>query len=48
MDFLDYSILADQWLEEGAILPADLIYDNRIDEQDLAEFAQQWLMPPDE
>ncbi len=48
VDFLDYSILADQWLEEGPAVPADLIYNNRIDEQDLAEFARQWLMLSDE
>ena len=43
VDILDYTILAEPWLEDGGPLPADLIYDNRIDEQDLAEFCRQWL-----
>jgi hypothetical protein len=43
VDLHDYNILADQWLEEGTALPADLIFDNRIDERDLAEFCRQWL-----
>ncbi|MEA3226459.1 MAG: hypothetical protein U9Q07_10960 [Planctomycetota bacterium] len=43
VDFADYCIFADQWLEEVTNLPADLIYDNRVDVQDLAEFSRQWL-----
>ena len=43
VDFRDYAILADQWLEEAPALPADLIFDNKIDQRDLAEFARQWL-----
>jgi len=47
VDLHDYRIFAEQWLEEGPALPADLIFDNRIDERDLAEFCRQWLMPAD-
>jgi hypothetical protein len=43
VDFLDYSVLAGQWRENQNPLRADLIDDNRIDEQDLAEFCRQWL-----
>jgi len=43
VDLHDYRILADQWLEEGAALPADLVFDDRIDQEDLAEFCRQWL-----
>jgi hypothetical protein len=45
VDFRDYCILSDIWLEEGTALPADLIDDNKIDEQDLAEFCRQWITP---
>jgi len=45
VDVLDYAILADYWLEEGAPMPADLVCDNRIDHLDLAEFCRQWLTP---
>ncbi len=37
VDFLDYSILTDEWRENQNPLRADLIDDNQIDEQDLAE-----------
>ena len=43
VDFSDYSILSNEWLEEGTALPADLIDDNKVDELDLAEFCRQWL-----
>lgn len=43
VDFRDYCILAEEWLREENPLTADLIDDNRIDEQDLAEFCYQWL-----
>lgn len=45
VDFLDYAILAGQWLEEGTPLPTDLIFDNSINQQDLVEFCRQWLTP---
>jgi len=45
VDFRDYNVLANEWLKEGSALPADLITDNKIDEQDLAEFCRQWLVP---
>jgi hypothetical protein len=47
IDLHDYRVLADQWLEEGAALLADLIFDDRIDQEDLAEFCRQWLAPAD-
>jgi len=43
VDFYDYSILADEWRKSENPLTADLIDDNKIDEQDLAEFCRQWL-----
>ena len=45
IDFLDYAILAENWRDEGASSPTDLIYDNRINEHDLVEFCHQWLRP---
>jgi hypothetical protein len=45
VDLLDYAVLAGQWLEEGVPPPSDLIYDDTIDAQDLAEFCRQWLTP---
>ncbi|MHC4559841.1 MAG: dockerin type I domain-containing protein [Planctomycetota bacterium] len=43
VDFRDYCILTEEWLEEENPLIADLIDDNKINEQDLAEFCHQWL-----
>jgi len=43
VDFRDYCILAEEWLKSENPLTADLIDDNKIDEQDLAEFCYQWL-----
>jgi len=43
VDFYDYSILAGEWLRNENPLSADLVDDNTIDEQDLAEFCRQWL-----
>jgi hypothetical protein len=43
VDFRDYNILADEWLQNENSLATDLIEDNIIDEQDLAEFCRQWL-----
>ena len=39
----DYCILAEEWLKSEEPLTADLVDDNKIDEQDLAEFCYQWL-----
>jgi hypothetical protein len=47
VDFGDYCILIEEWGEEQNALTADLTDDNRIDEQDLAEFCRQWLTPGD-
>jgi len=35
--------MAGEWLRNENPLSADLIDDNQIDEQDLAEFCRQWL-----
>ena len=43
INFRDYSILADEWLKSEDSLTADLIGDNKINEQDLAEFCYQYL-----
>jgi hypothetical protein len=43
VNFRDYCILAEAWLKSEDSLAADLIEDNKIDEQDLAEFCYQWL-----
>jgi len=44
VDFRDYGILADKWLQNENLLTADLIDDNIVDERDLAEFCRQWLI----
>ena len=44
INFRDYTILAEEWLKSEKPLRADLIDDNKINEQDLAEFCYQWLM----
>jgi hypothetical protein len=43
VNFLDYCVLAAEWQKSQNPLSADLIDDNRIDEQDLAAFCDQWL-----
>jgi len=43
VNFIDYSILAEEWFKIGEPLTADLIEDNKIDHKDLAEFCYQWL-----
>jgi hypothetical protein len=43
VDFRDYGILADEWLQNENPLTADLIDDNKIDELDLDEFCRRWL-----
>jgi len=44
INFRDYCILADEWLKSEEPLRTDLIDDNKINEQDLAEFCYQWLL----
>ena len=44
VDFRDYRILANEWHKNGNPLTTDLIDDNKIDWQDLAEFCRQWLI----
>jgi len=43
VNFLDYCVLAGEWHKDEKPLEADLVDDNRIDEQDLVAFCQQWL-----
>jgi len=45
VNFHDYCILAEEWLKVENPLEADLINDNRIDEQDLGALCRQWLKP---
>jgi len=45
VDFCDYCVLAEDWLKEQNPLKTDLVDDNKINEQDLAAFSQQWLTP---
>ncbi|MBA7682642.1 hypothetical protein ES703_90994 [subsurface metagenome] len=45
VNFRDFCILAEEWRKEGNPLEADLIDDNRIDEQDLEAFCERWLTP---
>jgi hypothetical protein len=45
VDLLDYAIFAGHWLEEGTPLSTDLIFDNKINMQDMMEFSRQWLSP---
>jgi len=48
VDFYDYTILAGEWMQNENPLTSDLIDDNKIDEQDLAEFCRQWLISVDD
>jgi hypothetical protein len=48
VDFRDYIILASEWHKTENLLTADLIDDNKIDEQDLTEFCRQWLTTNDQ
>ena len=43
VDFTDFCVLAEQWLDEDQSLEADLIDDNIIDELDIEAFGRQWL-----
>jgi hypothetical protein len=45
VDFRDFCILANEWRKSKDTLRTDLINDNKIDEQDLAAFCEQWLTP---
>jgi len=41
----DYCVLTQEWLKDENPLEADLVDDNRIDEQDLGALCEQWLTP---
>jgi hypothetical protein len=43
VNFIDFCILADEWLKTGQSLITDLTEDNKINEHDMAEFCHQWL-----
>lgn len=43
VNFIDFCILADEWLKTGQSLTTDLTEDNKINGPDLAEFCHQWL-----
>ncbi|MEJ2704060.1 MAG: hypothetical protein P8Z79_16620 [Sedimentisphaerales bacterium] len=43
VDFLDYALFSGHWLEEGSALPMDLVFDKKIDHEDLAQFCHQWF-----
>ena len=43
VDFSDFALFADQWLEIGIDLPADLNGDSDVDLNDLKLFVLEWL-----
>lgn len=45
VNFLDYRVLAEEWLTEGESLTADLVKDNIVNACDLAKFCRDWLTP---
>ena len=44
VNFTDYCFLANEWKENEEPLAADIIGDNVIDQYDLSEFCNQWLL----
>ena len=45
VNFRDFCILAQEWLQEGDLLQTDLVDDNKINELDLGALSEQWLRP---
>ena len=45
VNFIDYCVLGQEWLEEESPLAADLVDDNKVDGHDLGAFCEQWLLP---
>ena len=43
VDFEDFAMFADYWLQTGTNLPADLFGDNIVDHIDLDKFSEEWL-----
>jgi hypothetical protein len=43
VDFEDFALFAQYWLQEGPDLPADLYEDNTVDYLDLDVFVYEWL-----
>jgi len=50
VDLLDYSLLAEDWLNEGTLLQGDIYEDNKVDSLDLLLLVGDWLtyinLPP--
>jgi hypothetical protein len=43
VDFEDFALFAQYWLQTGPDMPADLYQDNTVDYFDLSIFADEWL-----
>ncbi len=43
VDFIDFSDVGSQWMQQGGTLTQNLVNDNKIDLKDIAAFCEQWL-----
>ena len=43
VNFLDFAILAEKWMEENVAYEYDLLEDGVVDEGDVMAFADKWL-----